>query len=133
MQDEFYPAEGALTAVCKGESHFRIKDDDLPEGHECPSEQCTCGIYAFHEAEDAIEKYSAGSWTVVGAGIFWGKIVVHTAGFRAQHCRIVALANHRKRNKPDDVGWPALLEGVVEKYNVPVVPLDLRRGQPLPD
>lgn len=126
IRDESWPANGKCTAECKTSSQFRVKSDDLlPENHNAPAEGCTCGIYGYHDVDDAIENYANGPRTIMGSAIFWGNIVVHTAGFRAQHCRIVALSNHRRRNRKEDLGWTAQLEGAVEKYNVPVIPLEL--------
>jgi hypothetical protein len=59
----------------------------LPE-HRAPDLDCSCGLYAYHEADDP-HLESAPLIAIVEA---WGDLVVHARGFRSEHLRIVALA-----------------------------------------
>jgi len=124
-----WASEEKTTAYCDQVSAFwRGKHDSsyiLPPDHEVPHEDCSCGLYAFHRLPDAIRDYGGGPCGIVGAAVFWGEIVVHTAGFKAQYGRPIALVDHRKRDRPDDIGWPTILENVIQRYNIPVLPYDL--------
>jgi hypothetical protein len=117
-----------MEATCKPPDFYVRGGGVLETPHRSPHEDCVCGLYAFHELHDALSTYSSGDRTIIGAGVFWGEMMVHTIGFRAQYGRIIALSEHRKRTKPGDLGWPLLVEGVVEKYNIPVVPLNMLRA-----
>ena len=62
----------------------------LEEPHVSPHEACQCGIYAYH-APGPRSWFGEAYWCegVVSA---WGRLVVHTDGFRAEHARVEALA-----------------------------------------
>ena len=84
------------------------------ESHEAPAEDCSCGIYAFHDLHRQLRHE-----TLVGAIAAWGEMDVYRDGFRAQHAIVLALAGTRK---------PALVKAA-ERYGVPIVPR--RALQPL--
>lgn len=113
-----WPAESPLEAEHKNLWHNHIPKCE-PDPHESPCASCGCGLYAYHTLEDALENYGQHSLSIVGAAAFWGKIIVHTAGFKAQYGRILALSDERER---EDLFWFSILEGVVEKYGIPVIP-----------
>ena len=75
--------------------------------HEAPAEDCSCGIYAFHDLHRQLRHES-----FVGAIAAWGEMDVYRDGFRAQHATVLALAGHRS---------PALTKAA-ERYGVPIVP-----------
>lgn len=121
--------ESKTEAICDQKSDFwRGKYDsqyDLPLDHKAPHEKCSCGLYGFHRLADAIKDYGGGVYGVVGAAVYWGDIVVHTAGLKAQFARPIALTNHRKKTKFDQDGRISLLESAIIRYNIPMLPYDL--------
>jgi hypothetical protein len=80
-----------LKAECKDESGARTLANPHRKqpGVGPPVEGCTCGIYAYHEAEEMVEALT--SWQVGGAVIAWGRITIHQEGFRAEFARPLAL------------------------------------------
>ena len=109
---------------------MRLKSDAWknPEPHDTPDEKCKCGIYGYHDIENALGEYCHHSWSVFGSAVYWGRIEVHTVGFKAQYARPVALVDTDlppARREERDVIWPFALDEVSEKYRIPVVPLDL--------
>jgi hypothetical protein len=65
-----------------------LHQDGLPPVHETPVEQCTCGFYAFWEAEPPPV---GGHFPVAGVVEGYGRTVIGNRGFRCQRARIVAL------------------------------------------
>jgi hypothetical protein len=49
--------------------------------HEAPSQECTCGIYAFRS------ECSAPRGMAVGKVKLWGRVVAHERGYRAEFAR----------------------------------------------
>lgn len=96
-----------------------------PDPHLTPDAECGCGLYAYHGVHDATENYCMNTTAVVGVGVFWGRIQVHTAGFKAQHGRILAISDYHKTKHNDELDRIGLIEGVVERYSIPVIPTDL--------
>jgi hypothetical protein len=104
-------------------AHFRC-----PYGHTKPQERCSCGLHAVFGIEQATWGGNGG-YTVTGATVAWGRIVFHALeGFRAEHLRIVALAES-PNNEPQETYGPlgltlekrSLVEKAGEKIGVPVV------------
>lgn len=81
----------ALQAECKVEP----SDGKLAKAHRQepnappPVEACSCGIYAYHDAERMVNGMTAG--TVGGAVVCWGRLTIHPEGLRAQFARPLAL------------------------------------------
>lgn len=116
-----WPYDRALEAHC--EDIGILESSKVNEPHTTPGELCPCGIYAYHSLDDALANFSTNDHSLVGVGAFWGRISVHTNGFKAQYGRVLALADHKEENRK--VGWPKLLNQMTEKYQIPVIPLDL--------
>jgi hypothetical protein len=95
-----------------------------PWPHEAPGSVCMCGLYAFHDLSSAMEDYCQNRFAVIGVAAYWGKILVHTAGFRAEYGRILAISDH-SRSDAIELERSAILEGVCERYSIPVIPTDL--------
>jgi hypothetical protein len=53
--------------------------------HRAPHRDCECGLYAWHNPQ----LHGA----VVGAVQAWGRIMIHKKGFRAEHMRVICLAD----------------------------------------
>jgi hypothetical protein len=87
----------------------------LDEPHESPHEACQCGIYAYH-APGPRSWFGEAYWCegVVSA---WGRLIVHSDGFRAQHAAVEALA------VPDGMR-PAHVHAAAAALGVPVVAHD---------
>jgi hypothetical protein len=64
-----------------------------PEGHESPNAECQCGVWGLPSIGDIATQLSStiGYRAVIGTVKMWGRIVVGTRGFRAQHARAVGL------------------------------------------
>lgn len=88
---EWTPCE-RLEAIClRGTSGLRPKNrahwvDDGPCEH-APSEECTCGIYAWLDPADMrrlvrVEPHTIPVW---GKCSMWGDVAFHTRGVRAQY------------------------------------------------
>ena len=80
----------ALEAECREEA-----GNGLPKAHRqasrmAPLSDCSCGIYAYHEAERMLDGIADG--LVGGAVLCWGRVVIHNEGLRAQFARPLALA-----------------------------------------
>lgn len=75
--------------------------------HVAPAEDCTCGIYAFHDMHRQLRDEA-----FVGAIAAWGDMDVYRDGFRAQHAVVLALSGPRR----------AALVKAAERYGVPIVP-----------
>lgn len=116
-----WPYADKLEAKC--ETLTVREDEHARDPHDTPGSVCPCGIYAFHNLRHAIHTHGGNSMAMIGVGAFWGRIVVHTNGFKSQYGRILALADHKEHDRK--LGWPAILEGVTSRYNIPVIPVDL--------
>jgi hypothetical protein len=116
-----WPPDQKLTAVC-APIHVQMKD---PFPHLSPSENCMCGLYGFHDLPSALESYCQNKLAVIGVAAFWGRLSIHTAGFTAQHGRILAIADHTRSEAADEFERAAVLESVVERYGIPAIPVDL--------
>jgi hypothetical protein len=62
----------------------------LEEPHRSPHEACQCGIYAYYTAGP--RSWFGEAYWCEGVVSTWGRLVVHTDGFRAEHARVEALA-----------------------------------------
>jgi hypothetical protein len=80
--------DGANTAICKLAA-ADPSSDRFDEYHIAPEPSCTCGYYAYANAENTTEQAHARH--VLGVVACWGKVIAGTRGVRAQHARIEAL------------------------------------------
>ena len=62
----------------------------LDQPHDSPHEACQCGIYAYHTPGP--RSWFGEAYWCEGVVSAWGRLVVHTDGFRAEHARVEALA-----------------------------------------
>jgi hypothetical protein len=62
----------------------------LDEPHDSPHQACQCGIYAYHTPGP--RSWFGEAYWCEGVVSTWGRLVVHTDGFRAEHARVEALA-----------------------------------------
>jgi hypothetical protein len=91
MAPSYWPPSRPLTAHCP---------EHAAPDHQPPHKDCDCGIYAWHpsRASEAVGILEAALFqdeeapdAVAGVIEAWGRIEVHSDGFRAQHARPVAL------------------------------------------
>ena len=61
---------------------------ELP--HRSPHEACQCGIYAYDTPGP--RSWFGDAYWCEGVVSAWGRLVVHSDGFRAEHARVEALA-----------------------------------------
>lgn len=95
--------------------------------HDQPVDsRCTCGLYGWHDLEDALREYVVNSKSVVGAAVYWGRMQVHTTGFKAEYARPVAFVTERwgKESKERPLNWSGLLDQMLERYRIPLLPLE---------
>ena len=81
-----------------------------------PIEGCTCGIYAYHEANQMVEAIT--SRLVGGAVLAWGRLTIHQEGFRAEFARPLALCYDQMLIAGPTASPLARLAGV---YGLPVI------------
>lgn len=130
-----WPDSHPLDAKCERVlNHKRTKLHD-PHEHETPGARCLCGAYAFHDWTTALENFTDHSLAIAGAALFWGKIQVFTNGFKARYARPLALCDHKNIDDrfhsadgymdPKKQQWEDVLESVVARYSIPLLPMDL--------
>lgn len=136
VSQQRWPENGPLHAACKpialGKRGSNLLRKMTP--HKTPDSECGCGIYAFHEFSDSIKSYSNNRVSVIGPGLFWGSIELHTAGFKAEFGRPLAICSDFK-DDDDRFGaskvlrligeWEEMLEAVTGRYRIPLLPVDL--------
>ena len=62
----------------------------LDAPHESPHEACQCGIYGYYSPGP--RSWFGEAYWCEGVVSAWGRLVVHSDGFRAEHARVEALA-----------------------------------------
>jgi hypothetical protein len=75
------------TPAASAAAQIVARQQRLPQ-HAAPHPDCSCGLYAYHDAE--VEHLDLNP--IVGVVVGWGTLMVHATGFRAEHLRVVALA-----------------------------------------
>jgi len=88
----------------------------LAEPHESPDEACQCGIYAYDSP--GLKSYHGEFWWCEGVITAWGRVVVHAAGWRAEHARVEALALPGR----DDPRLAVAVHEIAARLDVPIVP-----------
>lgn len=82
--------KSSITAACaRGEDHTAPDPDCAVRDHGHG-----CGIYGWYRPEDTEWRAAGAPWPAVrayGAVESWGKVLMGTRGFRAQHARILGL------------------------------------------
>jgi hypothetical protein len=107
-----------LKAECQDESGARA----LPNPHRKqpgvapPLEGCTCGIYAYHEADDMVKALTSG--LIGGAVLAWGRLTIHQEGFRTEFARPFALC-YPPMFRPDSAA--SSLARLAHAYRLPVL------------
>jgi hypothetical protein len=62
----------------------RWRTERHPRGG-APDWQCYCGIYAYRDRTQALPWNAVPALTVVGSVALWGRVVVHSRGYRAEY------------------------------------------------
>jgi hypothetical protein len=112
------------------QQYYRVRWDDgstgvyadlkfkTSEPHEAPSENCSCGFYAYTDPKShEIDGYYPASPYVLGVIKGTGRTLVGTRGFRCEKAEIIALLD-----PPDDPRRKQLLENVYR--DVPLLPTE---------
>lgn len=89
--------DGTCTAKCHADSVNLISwswltaltGQEYP-GHEAPSEDCRCGIYATLTYEHLVDQYPQHTARVVTVVAAEGQTIIGDKGFRTQYARVVA-------------------------------------------
>jgi hypothetical protein len=80
-----------MHAVCFDANRTLTRGVGWLEGpHRSPHQACQCGIYAYDTPGP--HSWFGESYWCEGVVSAWGRVVVHTDGFRAEHARVEALA-----------------------------------------
>lgn len=119
-------------------AQFAFSDEPkVTKPHHAPGNGCTCGLHAYHKPLPGLS--GAGPFTgeamhILGAVKAWGRMEVHSNGFRAQYAEVLALAYNE--------AWPLamveLTKELARSYEVDCVPMDrleafaLEQGSPIP-
>lgn len=86
------------------------------QSHSVPDQNCSCGLYALNDSDDARLPSDADVWGAIAA---WGDVQVYQTGFRAEFACVVALAASNAAEE-----WKRWrVEAVARAYGVPVVPV----------
>jgi hypothetical protein len=85
----------------------------VPEDHQLVGGNCMCGFYAYHDGTNTY----AGTVTISGIMMGYGRCVHGTKGFRAEKARILAIV---KPSAPQRVSF-----GYSSKNDIPMLDFDL--------
>jgi hypothetical protein len=112
----------------------------LEEPHRSPHEACQCGIYAYYTPGP--RSWFGEAYWCEGVVSAWGRLVVHTDGFRAEHARVEALAvpdglqrigAGQVHRAAADLGVPVVAHDALESFATSLgggVPATLLPGAP---
>lgn len=117
---------------------YEVREERVSSRHPAPAVGCDCGIYALHAptfwygTDRARPGLSFGQLAAVwgltpeevhvaGLVVGWGRVEVHTDGFRAEFARVAAIA---VPDGPDRRRDAALARAIAAEYQVPAVPQD---------
>lgn len=107
-----------------------------PPGHDAPHPDCECGLYAYFDVrrENNPHNYRPGD-LIWGAVAAWGRVEVHSSGFRAEYAEPVVLA-YSPRDAYEDVVNTQTIAG---ELGLPFVTFDelpaeaAKHGQTVPE
>ena len=95
----------------------------LDEPHDSPHEACQCGLYGYYTPGP--RSWFGEAYWCEGVVSAWGRLVVHSDGFRAEHARVEALAvpSHLVRfgaahvhRAAEGLGVPLVAHGELEGF-----------------
>lgn len=86
----------AVCAHAPGVHNHTMRADEINDGVGAPYPPCSCGFYAGRTRDHLVAMgYQATDpfnvQNVLVEVLQWGKVVVATNGFRAQHCRLIRV------------------------------------------
>jgi hypothetical protein len=90
----------------------------LAAPHDSPHPDCQCGVYAYDRPGLRTYRGEDEVWWCEGVISAWGRLVVHSDGWRSEHARVEALA------VPHDARLAEVLEGLARRLEVPLVERD---------
>jgi hypothetical protein len=105
-----WPGDRPLTAICLRPMTWPYRAG--PGHRDVPDDACECGIYAYLRP-DFETLHGARGPKVRGIVVGWGRYVLGSSGWRAQHARLVALLEHPEH--------PEALRRIATRFGVPVV------------
>lgn len=106
--------QGRSSAICMSSGN-----------HIAPDPNCGCGLYVVADLDELDGHVTIADNLVVGAVVGWGRVVQHgREGWRAQHCRILALLDCKysdaqlktTREAAKEYKLPVLERDGLEKY-----------------
>ena len=94
-----------------------------PAGAGTPAGNCTCGLYALHPLAALDSSFWRPNWIegslqVAGVVEAWGRVHVHTEGFRAQYARPLAFA---VIGRPRDSDYGRIIEDLAISHRAEVL------------
>lgn len=96
--DHIWKGNEVIRAKCRYQESLISRVDSISELiqelHEPPDEHCECGLYFRHLPDGLHERMAGGVW---GVCLCWGKMCVHSEGFRSEYAQPLALANEENR------------------------------------
>lgn len=119
-----WPPNESLVAHCVATQERR---------HRAPDPGCGCGLHAYHPFGAGVtgvaELFAApepgyangAGWTVFGVISAWGRIEVHSEGFRAERARPVALLTAENWR---GTAYGRAIEETAAEYVLPVVEIE---------
>lgn len=99
-----------------------------PVEHIVPAPGCHCGFNAYHDLAGLLRNATpdmVGMWNVVAAVRGWGRVAVHTDGFRSEWVEPVAIID---AHGPRATATPATAKAAAEHAGLPLVDLDQAPG-----
>ncbi len=98
-------------------SHHLYLPYEKPQHHPSPESKCTCGVYAHKNSVNVTStKEKDGTPIVFGEVSLWGRVFVHSDGYRAE------FAYPRRLMIVEDVedNYQRLADELSSTYSVPV-------------
>lgn len=105
-----------------------------PPDHDAPHPDCECGLYAYFDVHRENNPHGFDTDLIWGAVAAWGRVEVHSSGFRAEYAEPVVLA-YSPRDAYEDV---VNLQTIAGELGLPFVTFDelpaeaAKHGQTVP-
>lgn len=110
---EWQPGVNEARCGCDDLLPFMPRRPAVSHRSPAPAPNCTCGLHAYYRLPCDHERIVP----VAGLITAWGRVQLHSDGFRAQFARVAALV------LPPD-GHVVSLRRVARRYSVPLITLE---------
>ncbi len=132
QRDKLWPAQDGKAKPMRAECSRPIKTVEWrphPKA-EVPYQGCSCGLYGFHSLSMARDYRSMehGTGSVLGAAIFWGRVLFDEHWIRAEWALPLCLVSPYETEPSHSEEWlekaQGWAEGVSGRYGLPILPFD---------